>query len=370
MSSNTPPDAVGIYVHVPFCRKKCVYCDFHSLEDEEERIDEYLAMTVRELTGQADAVRERPVVSIFFGGGTPSLLDGDQIGAIVSTIRSAYRVTRDAEITIEMNPESVTSRKATGWRQAGVNRASLGVQSLNDDQLAALGRIHTADQARGAFETLRDADFPRLSVDLMFALPGQTEKEWAATLRNVLDWGPDHLSAYELTVEPGTPLFDVVESGSVSTNELGARMFDATEAILSAHNFAHYEISNYARPGAACSHNLGYWELRDYLGVGPGAHSLVDGVRWSNVKNLSAWLARVAASGAAVADSERITDGMRRTERLMMGLRLADGVPYTPDLAGPGVERAIADGSLLITDNRLHASPHGWRLLNTLLPSL
>ncbi|MBF0169833.1 MAG: radical SAM family heme chaperone HemW [Nitrospinae bacterium] len=367
LAPTVAPEAAGIYVHVPFCRKKCVYCDFHSVENEEERIDDYVDAVVKELTGQAGALRGRPVVSLFFGGGTPSLLEGEQVARIVATVKQEFRFARNGEITLEMNPESVTPQKALAWRLAGVTRASLGIQSLADGDLATLGRIHTAAQGRQAFEALKGARFPHRSVDLMFALPEQTEREWADTLREVLDWGPDHLSAYELTVEPHTPLFGMVERGEVIVNGAGERMFDATEAILRAHSFVHYEISNYARPGAACLHNLGYWELRDYLGVGPGAHSLVNGVRWANVKSLTSWLGRVGESGAAVAETERVTAGMRRTERLMMGLRLAEGIPFTADLKGPGIDGALEDGWLEIVGDRLRTTPRGWRLLNDLL---
>lgn len=362
--------AVGVYIHVPFCVKKCVYCDFHSVIDADELIEPWVGAIVKEIATQSPMVGGRPVASVFFGGGTPSTLAPEQVAEIMEALRKNLRLAHRAEITMEMNPESITRDKAAGYLAAGVNRASVGAQALTDATLSFLGRVHTADDARRGVAAVREAGFANLSVDLIYGAPTQSDREWTETVREVAGWLPQHLSVYELTVERGTPLARSVAAGEVAFDDDGDRLYDAAEMILGAHSYVHYEISNYARRGFGCVHNIGYWEMRDYLGLGPGAHSLLDNTRWSNIKRIDTWIERTLEAGSAVADNERLTDGMRRTERLMMGLRLADGIPGSAVPITDKMRQAMDDGLLEIRGDRLRATPRGWRLLDDLLPRI
>ena len=361
---------VGLYIHIPFCRHKCSYCDFASMAGMEEWIEAYTDAVVRDLEGKAFLLADKSVASIFFGGGTPSLLEPDQVARILEACRSGMAIKKDAEITLEMNPESVSRGKLAEYQSAGVNRASIGVQSLDDEQLEFLDRIHTADQAREAVEDVFRSGFDNVSVDMMFGLPGQTMKSWMAQLREIMSWGVRHVSLYQLTAEHGTPLGRRVADGSVSLPDDGAEFFDASEALLESFHFDHYEISNYARPGYECSHNVGYWENRDYLGVGAAAHSKLDGRRWANGKSVESYIKETLRSGPTVVENEKLTPQMIETERLMLGLRLRRGVPVDETAITTKIEQMIADGMLEIEEGRLRASRRGWRLLDSMLARL
>ncbi len=363
-------DAIGLYIHIPFCRHKCFYCDFNSVAGQENRIDEYVDVLILEIESQKKRVVGRKALSIFIGGGTPSLPDVKHIERIVDVCRKNFDFEGEAEITIEMNPESVTTAKLKDYICAGVNRASIGIQSLNDDELKFLERAHTADEARQAVETTINAGFRNISVDMMFALPGQTTKSWLAQLHEITGWGLNHISCYELTPEKGTPLGRLVENGSVTLPDNGVEIFDETERLLEEKGYEHYEVSNYAKPGYECLHNLGYWEYRDFLGFGAGAHSSIGGKRWGNAKSVENYITKISGSGSAIEREEVLSQDMMATERLMLGLRLKEGVLFDKALVSPAMKALEVDGLIQIACGKIKATKRGWRLLDTVLASL
>ena len=362
-------DTIGLYLHIPFCKKKCFYCDFYSVTDYDEIVDEYIDALVTEIKAQSILTKEQKIGSVFFGGGTPSLLSPAQVEKVINTIDKTMKLLSNAEVTMEMNPESVTKENAQNYLLAGVNRASMGIQSLSDDKLKFLQRIHTADDARKSYNALVSAGFENISVDLIYGLPDETMKEWTTQLREVASWTPGHISCYELTAEPDTGLYDSVAKGKITiSNEDGARFFEACEAVLGSFHYRHYEVSNYARPGMECAHNIGYWQNRDYLGIGAGAHSLMEGVRWWNFKNAEGYIDAVQTAGGAVAEKESLTPQNIETERLMMGLRLADGIAFSENEITEKIKTQIDAGFLEHIDGRLRATRHkGFRLLDSVL---
>jgi oxygen-independent coproporphyrinogen-3 oxidase len=284
-----------LYLHIPFCAQKCNYCDFLSAPAEFSVQEAYLEALITELRNRGEAYRGYEVVSLFIGGGTPSLLPAKYIVQLMKTIKENYQcVPCDGKIweaTIEANPESFTEEKAAEYRQAGINRLSLGLQSANDEELKRLGRIHTFDQFLCAYQAARKAGFTNINVDLMSALPGQTSSEYLQTLSTVLalDPPPEHLSAYSLIIEENTPFWEQQEKGylNLPNEELDRKMYHDTKCILQKNNYSRYEISNYAKNGYECFHNIGYWTRRDYAGYGIGAASLINNTRFSNTKSLT-----------------------------------------------------------------------------------
>jgi oxygen-independent coproporphyrinogen III oxidase len=329
--SETSPHkrSLGLYVHVPFCTKRCPYCSFNTapLEDAAE-MRRYVAAARREIDvlRTAEWARGLGIRTVFFGGGTPSLLAPDDMAAILETVRGRFVVEPDAEVTVECNPESVSRDKLAAYRAAGVNRISLGVQSLDDGLLPQLGRLHDAGGARRAFEAAREAGHDNVSVDLMYGLPHLDEATWTRTIEGVLGWEPEHLSAYGLTLDAGsvwaaTGVPDLPAEGAVVAQYWGLARAAAARGL------EHYEISNYARPGRRACHNLVYWHADEYLAVGPGACGFVGDVRYGNVKPVARYCARLEDGALPIDTSERLTPRQRLAERLMLGLRLADGVP-------------------------------------------
>ncbi len=398
-----PP--VSLYLHVPFCTVKCGYCDFNSYASLEEQIPAWETALQEELSRWAPAVAGRPVATLFFGGGTPSLLDGDAVARIMATVRSLYALDPEAEITLEANPESVRRERLLGYRAAGVNRLSMGVQSLDTVELRFLDRAHDAEQARTAFTLARDAGFDNVNADLIFGLPEQSLDGWQRSLEGVLAWGPDHLSCYALTVEEGTPLAWRVARGEVTESDpdLLAAMTDWTEERLGQAGYRQYEISNFARPGRECRHNLVYWRHQEYVAVGPGAHGFVDGVRYSVERSPARYIQaltreparpepverRAAAESVrpelvegraaldlpspAAVSREDVTPGTAAIDAAVMGLRLNDGIDegefasaHGEHWAGlrPGLEWGIDAGLLERGDGRLRLTRRGRRLAN------
>lgn len=284
-----------LYIHIPFCVRKCKYCDFLSAPASQRERQVYVDSLCGKIRSYADSAKAYHVVSIFLGGGTPSILEGEQILQIFAAIREAFLVDEDAEITLEANPgtvtgggpASVTEEKLAAWKQAGINRLSIGLQSAEDRELEALGRIHTFAEFKETYQAAVAAGFFNLNVDLMSAIPFQTEESWERTLRTVagLTPPPAHISAYSLIIEEGTPFYERYGSGEhaeeLPDEDTERRMYERTEAILSEYGYHRYEISNYALPGYECRHNLGYWDRREYLGIGDGAASFFAGKRWS-----------------------------------------------------------------------------------------
>ena len=286
---------IAIYVHIPFCETKCPYCDFNTYAKIEPLMPAYVAALGREITLWGDALGSPPVSTVFFGGGTPSYLPADDLGALVESIRGAFDVSADAEVTLEANPGDLTHAKLARYLELGVNRLSIGVQSLDDGMLELLGRRHTSRQAIEAYKKAVRAGFENISIDLMYGLPHQGLDQWAETLEGAAKLGPQHVSMYCLTLEGGTPMQKWVASGRLpeSDPDLAADMYLKAEQEFAAQGYRHYEISNWARPGRESLHNLTYWRNQPYLGVGPGAHSYLAGHRFSVLKSPAEYVRRL-----------------------------------------------------------------------------
>lgn len=335
--------SLGLYVHVPFCTRRCHYCSFNTAPLERpDEMRRYVAAVRHELTLLAGAAWAERVVlgTIFLGGGTPSLLDPDDMAAILGTVRRHFAVAADAEVTVECNPESVSRAKLASYRTAGVNRISLGVQSLDDAILPRLGRLHDAGGARAAFEAAREAGCANVSVDLMYGLPDQDPATWARSIEGVLDWEPEHLSAYGLTLDAGSRWAATGVEGLPPEGTVVEHYWTLARAAA-ARGFEHYEISNYARPGFRSRHNQVYWRAAEYLACGPGACGFVGDVRYGNIKPVARYCATLEEGALPIDTSEELTPRQRLGERLILGLRLADGVPRTWI-----EERAEGDGAL------------------------
>jgi putative oxygen-independent coproporphyrinogen III oxidase len=324
--------AFGVYIHWPFCLSKCPYCDFNS-HVRREQIDEarWARAFAAEIASTGARAPGRTVSTIFFGGGTPSLMQPKTVAAIIDAIAGHWPIAPDVEITLEANPTSVEAERFRGYRSAGVNRVSLGVQALDDGALAALGRTHSAREALDAVGVARAA-FDRYSFDLIYARPDQTPKQWAHELRTALLEAGEHVSLYQLTIEPETPFAALHTAGKLHPpDEDTARvLYDVTQEICAAHGLPAYEISNHARPGGECRHNLVYWHAHEYAGIGPGAHGRLDiaGDRHATAteKRPEAWLARVEQDGHGLVADDVLTSAEHADEFLLMGLRLAEGI--------------------------------------------
>lgn len=317
---------IALYVHIPFCRRKCGYCSFVSYQSRQADIPLYLKALKAEITQRANRAA---ISSVFFGGGTPSLLSAGQIGDILATIRSLFAVDKAAEITIEANPGTVDEAWLTAIRGLGVNRLSLGVQSLNDRDLALLGRIHTAEQARQAVKFARNAGFDNLNLDLIYGLPGQTLSDWQDTLEKAIALAPRHLSAYALTLEEETPMCQAIEERSLPAidPDLSAEQYELAEDLLAKHGYLHYEISNWAKQGYQCRHNLVYWQNRGYLGVGVAAHSSLIGHRLANTGDIDKYLADFICGLPFEPEMDETIDAeLRLAETVILGLRLVGGI--------------------------------------------
>lgn len=387
-----PEGGVGLYVHWPFCRKKCPYCDFNSHVREAVDHAAWADALVADLTAKAAGPGPTgPLTSIFFGGGTPSLMAPETVARIVEAASTAWGLAPDCEITLEANPTSVEADRFAGFRAAGVNRVSLGVQALNDTDLTALGREHSAAEALAAVRLARRT-FDRVSFDLIYARPDQTADAWAAELDRALGEGPDHLSVYQLTVEPGTRFALDYNAGrlTVPDEETASDLFAATQDRLTAAGLPAYEVSNHAVPGQESRHNLTYWRSGDYIGVGPGAHGRLT-VAWQDGvphrvatrahRAPEVYLERVAATGTADREADPIPPADAAEEALLMGLRLAEGIPLTrlETLAGRpwhrvldsnAVDRLVAGGFVENRDRTLRATPDGLARLNAVIAAL
>ena len=386
MAYRTPMEPLALYIHWPFCLAKCPYCDFNS--HVRERIDQsrFAAALRAELAWEAARLGRRPLASIFFGGGTPSLMAPETVAALIADARALFDAAEDIEITLEANPTSVEAARLAEFRAAGVNRASLGVQSLRDDQLRLLGRQHSAAQAMAALETARRI-FPRLSFDLIYARPGQTLADGRAELAEALALAADHLSLYQLTIEAGTGFEALHRSGALvlPDDDSAAALYDATAEEAARAGLLAYEVSNYAAPGAESRHNLAYWRYGDYAGIGPGAHGRVSlGGRLLATRRHRApepWAERVERQGHGSTAEEAVAPAERAREMLLMGLRLAEGIDPARFAARAGIAladaldpdtlaRAIEAGYLTRPDGRLAATAEGRKRLDALLGQL
>lgn len=317
---------IALYIHVPFCRRKCRYCSFVSYSGREADIPLYIKALKNELKQRAGG---ESVCSIYFGGGTPSLLPVKSIGSLLSTIKRQFQLDKAAEITIEANPGTVDEGYLTAVRKLGVNRLSLGVQSFNRRELTMLGRIHSAKAAKEAVKVARRAGFGNLNLDLIYGLPGQTKADWRYSLEKALALEPEHLSLYALTLEEDTLLQLDIKAGRLPEidPDLAADQYELAEDLLAAHGYNHYEISNWAYKGKECRHNLTYWRNQPYLGFGTAAHSCTDGHRFANSENLDKYLADFSAnSGWTPEMDEEIKPNLELAETIILGLRLRDGI--------------------------------------------
>ncbi len=385
MSAVDPVSAgLAVYIHWPFCLSKCPYCDFNSHvrptgADEGRFVRAYAA----EIAATAAWIGSRTVCSVFFGGGTPSLMRPASVGAVLDAIAQHWTVADDAEITLEANPTSVEAENFCGFRAAGVNRVSLGVQALDDAALRALGRLHSTEEALAAVAVARKV-FERYSFDLIYARPGQTPAAWGAELVRALEEGAEHLSLYQLTVEPETPYEALHRAGRLVVPDEAAarRLFDVTQEHCARAGMPAYEVSNHARPGAECRHNLVYWRYGEYAGVGPGAHGRLDvaGSRYATAteQHPDAWLADVEANGHGLVMQEALLPSERADEFLLMGLRLTEGIDpqrfaaiagrpldagRVAELAGHGFVAKTRDG-------RLRVTPAGFPILDAVVADL
>ncbi|HET8728873.1 MAG TPA: radical SAM family heme chaperone HemW [Alphaproteobacteria bacterium] len=376
----------AVYVHWPFCKAKCPYCDFNSHVREGVEHDRWCAALLRELDHFAEETEGRTVTSVFFGGGTPSLMEPATVAAVVDRVAHNWPVAPDLEITLEANPTSVEAGRFAGFRAAGVNRVSLGVQALDDEALRFLGRQHDAREALDAVR-LAARLFDRFSFDLIYARPGMTVPAWEAELGQALELGPGHLSVYQLTIEEGTRFHTLYGRGAfqLPDEDTQAALYEATRDMLGAAGLPAYEISNHARPGQECRHNLTYWRYGDYVGIGPGAHGrlTLGGAKLATRTHRAPeiWLERVERSGHAEHGREPVDPGLRFAEMLMMGLRLSEGIPRARVVDECGrdlldlvdrsaLDRLIAGGFVALDVERLTATPAGRQRLNGVLAAL
>ena len=372
---------LGIYVHVPFCRSKCQYCDFYSLTSKKDcDFDGYLAAVCAHIKEAGPQAPNHIVDTIYFGGGTPSFFGADGMAVILAAIRKSFDVSPTAEITFEANPDSVTDRLLRRLRSEGFNRVSLGIQCDNDDTLKTLGRPHTYAQAVEAVKKIRKHRFRNLSVDLMFGLPSQRVQDWEKTLRNVLRLKPEHISCYGLKVEEGTPLYDYQEFYNLADDDTQADMYLLAVDVLKSFGYRQYEISNFCRKGHISRHNMKYWTGGEYLGFGPDASSDFGGARFAIVRDLPAYVAGIRSGGTVLREYQEVAERERAGEYLMMRLRTSSGIdPQSYEkqhlLLFAPLEKAMLkyreQGWAQKTyDGRWHLTPEGFLVSNTIISDL
>lgn len=374
-------ETVGIYVHIPFCLRKCAYCDFLSFPVGDDAQNRYVDCVVREIHNSAAVLwgsGEKPSAdTVFFGGGTPSILPAHAIGRILEEIDSEYGICGDAEITAECNPGTADAGKFQEYRRLGINRLSLGVQSAVDEELKALGRIHTFAEAADCFDMAVHAGFSNINIDLMSAVPGQTADSYRFTLERILELNPQHISAYSLIVEESTPFYEIYGSEPPVDDETDRAMYALTKEVLAERGYKRYEISNYARDGFACRHNLKYWCGGDYVGFGLGAASKIKNVRYKNETEFSKYLDDVLY-GRDIRSVEEVLDTAgEMSEFFILGLRRTEGVSLTEfreifaadamKIYGGEIEKSVEEGLLTFSSGRLRFTDKGLDVSNYVL---
>lgn len=373
--------SLELYVHIPFCVRKCEYCDFLSAPTGADTQQEYVRNLLLEIEQKGVRCTDYEVTTIFFGGGTPSILKAGWIADILDAIHRNFKVRKDAEITIECNPGTLTFEKLSIYKSAGINRISVGLQSASDAELRELGRVHTYEDFLKSYDLIRKKGFSNVNIDLMAALPGQTLKSYEQTLRRVLALKPEHISAYSLIIEEGTPFYEKYEADELlrekgekpqmlPSEETERLMYERTKELLLAHGYERYEISNYARRGYACRHNIGYWRRENYLGFGLGSASLLENERFHNTTDLTDYL-----GGDYLAyEQEKLDKKSQMEEFMFLGLRMTDGIStecfrqtfgLTVELVyGPVLEQQIADQLLRKEDGRIFLTERGLDVSN------
>lgn len=377
MTPSPPPEspAKHVYVHVPFCRRRCSYCDFAIAVRRTVPVREFIESLAREVELRYPDEPARDIDTLYFGGGTPSLLGGDGVARLLDRLREHFRFDDRAEVTLEANPDDVTVEAAASWRAAGVNRLSIGAQSFDEGVLAWMHRTHTANQIERAVIAARASGIENLSLDLIFSLPAELDRDWDEDVRRALALDPAHLSLYGLTVEPATPLARWRDRQLMreAPDDMYEREFLAAHETLAASGFEHYEVSNYARPGSRARHNSSYWRHVAYDGFGPSAHSFDAMRRRWNVRELADWSRHLATGGDPCAGDEVLTQENLDTERIYLGLRTSDGVDLArlALLIDPAMlERWIASGWAVRHETTLRLTPHGWLRLDALATDL
>ena len=366
-------DNLGLYVHVPYCVKKCNYCDFCSLPNGRRDVpDEYVNSLCKEITSYSSGVKRR-LDTIYFGGGTPSLLSVAQLQKIVCCIRDTFEISETAEITFEANPGTINEEKMYGFKTLGFNRVSLGLQSIHEKEMKKLGRIHDYEDFLSSFKLLREAGFDNINVDLMYGIPYQTRDSFERTLRTVVALSPEHISSYGLILEEGTPLFSEKDGLPFPTQDEECDMYDLCCEILGASGYEHYEISNYAKAGKRSRHNMLYWNLSEYIGVGAAAHSYIGGIRYYNTDNVAEYISSIDEGSFKHFESEVDLP----FEYVMLKLRLSDGFLLSDYIERFGVSflsdkedmihRFTEKGLLRVDNGRLALTERGFYLSNSIL---
>ena len=367
---------LGLYLHIPFCKAKCAYCDFYSLPRGEEKMDDYAAALTAHLVETAPMAAGHTVDTVYFGGGTPSYLGAERVMQLLQAVKKHYRVAKDAEITMEANPDSLFDwKELRALRRMGLNRISLGVQSSDDAMLRALGRIHSWRQVVDAVDTVRRAKIPDLSLDLIYGLPNQSLAQWEKTLADAVSLVPDHISCYGLKLEEGTPLWKRRDTLTLPDDDVQADMYLFAVEYLRKHGYEQYEISNFARPGHESRHNLKYWTLGEYAGFGPGAHSDFGGVRYAYVADLDLYL----RGQLVLSESETITEEEREREYIMLALRTTGGIDVRAfeyrfrhrfDVAEQLLKGYEQHGLAKRTESGWRLTPQGFLVSNAIIASL
>lgn len=359
----------GIYIHIPFCKSRCKYCDFFSTTHLEKQ-SQYVQALLMEIQDRLPISNTQyPISTIYIGGGTPSTLQVQHLQAIVEAIRREARGERQ-EITLEANPGDITEEKVRAWREMGINRLSIGIQSFHDELLQLIGRRHNAEQARRAVATAQAAGFDNISIDLMYALPSQTMEMWKKDVAEALKLGVQHISTYGLIYEEGTALTTLLDHGVVEAvdEDTEMQMYDYIVAELTAHGYIHYEVSNFALPNRESQHNSSYWNDTPYIGLGAGAHSYDGQCRSWNISDLDSYIAQANAHQLQP-ETERLTDEQRHTERVMLSLRTNKGVAMN-DIDNNKAQSYIQQGLLQQVDTRLVATTKGFHILNRIIEDL
>lgn len=372
MKNNT----LGLYLHIPFCVRKCYYCDFLSGPASRETIDDYCRSICREMNLWKSDLRihDREVDTIFIGGGTPSLLSVKNISKVITSLYENFQISKEAEFTLECNPGTVTREKLQCYRKLGVNRLSIGMQSTKREELENLGRIHTYEEFVRTFHMARETGFTNINVDIMAAIPGQTPESYQTTLQRVVELGVEHISSYSLMIEEGTPFYEKYQKEPPVDEETDRKMYEMTAELLDRAGYRRYEISNYARQGYRCKHNMKYWQREDYLGLGLGAASFLENERFCNTRLHEAYRAEVQVKRKPVAETEILSDAEAMAEFMYLGLRCMEGISASrfeqcfqvklKDVYGEVIDKFVQQGLLREEDEKISLTKRGINVSN------
>lgn len=373
-----------LYIHIPFCEKKCAYCDFLSMPTREEQKELYCEALIKEVHSYKDKFKEYEVKTIFFGGGTPSSVNPKHIKDILTNVYEVFAIKEPAnlEITIECNPGTLTKEKLQCYKEAGINRISMGLQSTDNHELKLLGRIHTYEEFLHNYHLVKEVGFDNINIDLMSALPGQTVESYEKTLRRILALEPTHISAYSLIIEEGTPFFkqygeDMPKEGELPSEEADREMYHLTKYLLQKHGYQRYEISNYAKPGYECQHNIGYWTDVEYIGMGLGASSYIEKTRYCNESQLESYIEMIQAEKDIKRDVRAVSEKENMEEMMFLGLRLTKGVSKeqfnqtfettVEEVYGDVLKRFENEGLLEENDQRIRLTEEGLDVSNYIM---